>query len=1294
MNISIKWYEHQSKLWTLFSSKMRRIKFNLLVRRSGSEGGLKYIYSIFFISLLSGFVYSQDNIKFEHITVEQDLSNGTVYSIAQDKKGFIWFGTPDGLNKYDGYSFKVYYHNPQNPFSISNNNAGNIFIDNSGYIWIGTWGGGLNKFDPKTEKFIHYLPDAENPNSISDIRIQSIYEDRFGILWFGSYESGLNKLITGKSKEPGHDTAKFIHYQHIADNPNSLSNNRIWSIKEDQQGHLWIATSNGLNRFDHQTGQFIRYFHDPDNQNSLSNNVIRSLHLSPSGTFWIGTQNGLNRFNPENKTFTRYFYDEKQENKFGKNTITSIIEGSNKILWIGTADGLYRFNPKSEIFTRFLHSPKNPYSLSANEIRCLFEDVSGNIWIGTLGAGINKFNNKPKNIRHYSYNPDNPNSLSHNKVWCIYEDSKNNLWIGTRGGLNKLARKKVEGTDYYKEEFTHYNHDADNPNSLSHNEIWCIYEDSKNNLWIGTRSGGLNKFDRATGIFSHYLHDPVDPNSLSRMGIRSIYEDSSGTFWIGSYTGGLCIFNRDTEQLTRFQHNPDDKNSLSHNEVWCIFEDHSGSLWIGTGNGLNQFNKTTQKFEYYNYAQDNPDNLQINRIFYIHEDKSGILWIGTDWGLHKFNRFTKKFTPFFKSDGLPNNRILCILSDNDENLWLSTNKGISKFNPNTETFKNYGIDDALQGMEFSSRACLKNKHGQMFFGGGNGFNSFYPNSIEDNKNIPSIVITDFKIFNKSQQVGTNNESPLHQPITRTNEIELSHKDYVFSFDFAALDYVCPAQNKYAYKMEGFDENWIYTDANKRFAHYSNLLPGKYIFRVKGSNNDDVWNNEGTSIKITIVPPFWKTWWFRILLVVSITGIVFSWYKSRIRTIKVQKEKLESQVIERTRELQKAKKKAEEADRLKSAFLANMSHEIRTPMNAILGFSELLASPDLKIDKKNTFIDIINANGTALLNLIDDIIDISKIEAQQIKIHKKDCDINKIMHDLYTFYSNDIRSKEKYNIELRLKNIIEKDLIIHTDPFRFRQVLSNLIGNAVKFTENGFIEFGCILEATHHGVSLKSNGMFLQFYVKDTGIGIPDDKVDMIFDRFRQIEREHIRNTRGTGLGLAISKNLVELLGGKIWVESTLNKGTTFYFTIPYQLCEKNITDIPATISDKENYNWKDKLILVVDNEEFIYKFFEEILQKTGAKLLWVRNGREAVDICISNDNIDIVLMDIKMPVMDGYEAIRKIKQIRKELPIIVQTAYAMEEEREKSLNAGCNDYIAKPLRSKELLSIMSKYLTG
>jgi PAS domain S-box-containing protein len=842
---------------------------------------IKFITAIIF--LLNSYA-NEYNIKFQHLTIEDGLSQSSVFSIIQDSQGFMWFGTEDGLNKYDGYNFKIYRNDPDNPDSLTYSYVKVIFEDSSGNLWIGTYGGGLDKFDREKERFIHYKHESNKPYTLTNNFVTSIFEDKYGVLWVGT-EGGLNKF--DKKKE------KFVHYTYDPKNPDSLSSNIVMCIYEDREGILWIGTANGLNKFDRKKEKFIHYFYDPKNPYSISNNFIYSIYEDHLGSLWIGTYGGgLNRFDKKTGKFIHYKYDPNNHNTLSNNYVRVIYEDYSGILWVGTEDGLNKYDRKNKIFIRFKHNPDEPYTLSNNEIYSIFEDRTKVLWIGTH-VGINKYDQESKLFIHYYSIPNNPNSLSNNYVRAIYEDNSGILWIGTYGGLDRFDRKNGI--------YRHYKADPNDPESLSNNRVMTIYEDSLGIFWIGTY-GGLNKFDQKREKFVHYRSDPNNPQSLSSDFVRVIYEDRNSTLWIGT-EDGLNKFDRKSEKFIHFKYDPDNPYSLSNNYIYTIYEDSYGILWIGTLYGLNRMDRENNLFKRYFANPKNPNSLSNNEILSIYEDSRGILWIGTVGGLNKFNREKETFTRYTVKDGLPNDLIYDILEDNQGNLWLSTNKGLSKFNPLTEEFKNYDVKDGLQSNEFSKGACFKSKSGEMFFGGVNGFNSFYPEKIKDNPYIPQIVITNFKISNKTVLIGEefNSRIILSKSITETKEIVLSYKDRVFSFEFAALHYSSPEKNQYAYIMEGFEKKWNYV-GNRRFATYTNLPPGEYVFKVKASNNDGIWNEKGISIKIRILPPFWVTWWFRGIISVILLLLLVGSYHARTYAIRKRAHQLEEIIEKRTLEL--------------------------------------------------------------------------------------------------------------------------------------------------------------------------------------------------------------------------------------------------------------------------------------------------------------------------------------------------------------------------------------------------------
>ena len=852
----------------------------------------------------------EQSIKFVHLSIEDGLSQNDARVILQDRLGFIWIGTQDGLNRYDGYEFKVYIYDPDESTGLSDDYITALYEDRVGTLWVGTKNGGLNRFDRTTGQFTQYRYDPDDPNSLSHDNVQAVYEDQSGTLWLGTRGGGLNRF--------DRDTGQFISYQHDPQDPNSLSHNDVSAIAEDHSGFLWIATEGGgLNRFDPRLSQtnpgyFTHYQHDPNNFNSLSADIVWSIYLDQMGILWFGTElGGLNRFDPNaagGGAFTHYQYDPLDPRSIGHKDVNEIVEDASGNLWVGTrGGGLNKFDRETQTFTTYQHNANDPSSLSHDTISSLYFDRAGTLWVGTVGQGINLYNPNTQKFLHLRTEPDNLNSLSYDFVMGVYEDSEGILWVGTiGGGVNAYDQKT--GT------FTHYKSDPDDSGSISENRVWTIMEDQTGVLWMGTLSGGLNKFNRETQAFTHYRANPDNPNSLSHDLIWTIYRDRQGILWIGTFGGGLDAFDPATETFTHYVSDSDNPETISQNIVKAIFEDQSGTLWVGTDEGgLNKFDRETQTFTHYRADPDDPHSLSNDRIKAINQDRTGTLWIGTGSGLNRFNPTDETFTHYGEKDGLPNDVIYGILEENGSSgeggyLWLSTNRGLSRFDPQTETFKNYDVRDGLQANEFNAGAFYKSASGEIFFGGVHGVTAFYPEEIKDNPYRPPVVLTDFQIFNESVPVGE--DSPLTKSISEAEEIVLSYEDRVFSFEFAALNYIIPEKNQYAYMMEGVDKEWVYS-GDRRFVTYTNLDPGTFTFKVKGTNNDGIWNEEGVSIKIIVTPPFWETNWFRGTVLLAFIGLIAGFYRWRVYAIEQQNRELAMQVAERTKELADANVKLQE-----------------------------------------------------------------------------------------------------------------------------------------------------------------------------------------------------------------------------------------------------------------------------------------------------------------------------------------------------------------------------------------------
>ncbi len=835
---------------------------------------LKLLFILLFLSNVT--LFAQE-LKFAHITAEQGLSMGAVNCVLQDSRGFMWFGTQDGLNKYDGYSITVYKHNQLDSNSLANNFIYSLFEDKSGVLWIGTNGGGLDAFNLSTGKFTHYISKQNSINSLSNNNVRAIMEDKDGILWVGTDE-GLNAF--------DRKTKKFTRYLNDPKNPNSLSNNSAWCLLEASDGRIWIGTyGGGLNVFDKKIKAFKNY-QELDSKGQLiyeNANKVRSILEDKDGIFWIGTYGeGVQIFDPKTGKYLNHLKNNPANpNSLINDRITSVTEDANGILWIGTyGGGLDQYYKKTGRFRHFYYDEKNQNSLNSNQIKYILHDKVGSIWVGTEGGGINVHFRSSSKFKYYKKRDDSNNSLITNDVFSILEDKDGILWIGTKnGGLTTLDRK----TDTYVQ-YPHL--------SVANNKtVLSLCEDKEGVIWIGTWGGGLLSYDKRTKKATSYPTFIPQDNAT----IVTIYEDKQGIIWVGTYGGGLFSYNKTNKEF--FNYNSG--NGLTSDNIYTIFQDSNNNIWVGTeGGGVNKIDAITKKTS--SYTRDEKQNsISSNSINHIYEDFQGNIWFGTTNGLNKLNYKTNQFTHFFEKDGLPNAYIYCILPDKNGNLWMTTNKGISKFNPNVSNidgsaFRNYDVNDGLQGLEHNQGAFYKSKStGEMFVGGVNGFNAFFPEKIIDNQNIPTVRITSYKRFGSEVEMDTL--------IYDKKYIELSWRQNFFSFEFVALDYQMPGKNKYSFKLEGVDENWS-PASTQRYASYTELRGGDYIFRVRAANNDGIWNNDGITLYIRINPPFWQTKWFYALCVIIVIGGFWGFLKYRTSSIKRENKILEEKVEERTQEL--------------------------------------------------------------------------------------------------------------------------------------------------------------------------------------------------------------------------------------------------------------------------------------------------------------------------------------------------------------------------------------------------------
>ena len=1065
----------------------------------------------------------EPQIRFRHLTTDDGLSDSTVEAVLQDRQGFMWFGTADGLNRFDGYTFRVYLPDEEDPGSISGGYVWKLFEDSAGILWIGT-SEGLNRYDRETDTFFSWRHDPEDETSLSLDTVQDILEDSRGDLWIAT-GLGLNRMDGSGGG--------FVRYVHDAEDPSSIGHDDVQVLHEDSRQRLWVGTQDGLDLLDRDSGEFLHYRHDRGDEGSLSHNFVRAIQEDRYGELWVGTEDGLNRLDPDRpERVVRYRSDPELPGSLRDDQVWSVFEDSAGVLWVGTdRGGLGRFDRERETFVHFLHDRADPNSISSNVVYEIFEDASGNLWTANYAGGVNLVDRASLAFEFYTNLPNDPESLNHQSVLSLFEDSGGEIWVGTEDGLARFERPSRR--------FLRFPYDPAGRAGPAAPAVPALPEDRDGVFWVGTYNGGLGRFDRRSGRFERLRLVPEDGPSDVRSQVWSIEDDRLGFLWAGT-SGGLYRIDRQTGAFALFRSDFFDPTTLGHDYVWDIHEDRQGRLWLATQDGLSLYDPGRDQFLTYRHDPQDPTSLSFNQLTAIHEDPRGRLWLGTHGGgLNRFEPERETFTAYREGDGLPSDVVLSVVEDRDGLLWLGTNRGLSRFESQREFFTNFDQNDGLQGRQFNRQAALALRGGELLFGGINGFNLFDPRRIEINTDPPPVVLTGFQLFNRDVRIGEG--EVLRRQITDADEITLRHDQSVLSFEYAALNYRNPGRNRYAYMLEGFDPDWVQA-GTQRSVTYTNLDPGRYTFRVIGSNNNGVWNEQGAAVRLRVLPPFWATWWFRLSALLVLCASILAVHRHRLSTFRGHNLALEAEIAERRRaeaererllaEMETKKITLERQNAELERFAYTVSHDLKSPLVTIRGFLGLLER-DAEVGDREGVRRAVQQIGVAsetMSRLLGDVLELSRVG--RVANPSEEVALSELAREAAGLIAGQVAQQ---GVELE---IAEDMPTVFGDRVRLLEVFQNLLGNAVRFLDDQprpRVSVGGRVEEDR-----------IVCFVRDNGRGIEERYHEKIFGLFERLDPA----AEGSGIGLALVKRIVEVHGGRVWVESDgPGHGTTFWFSL-------------------------------------------------------------------------------------------------------------------------------------------------
>ncbi len=1219
----------------------------------------------------------ENRYVFSQLNVNNGLSQNQINCIYRDSKGFVWFGTNAGLNRFDGTSFEVFtYENTANG-SIVNNNINAITEDKKGNFWIGTEHG-VSILNGSTYEFSNFDYSASATHNCSDIHyINAMTSDLNGNIWIGTNNGCFFNNISDGS----------IHHILFDSTNCNAALNRITCIVQDRNGNIWMSSENSfIIKYDTHN-KSIEKFTIPDKSDRLTNSISR-LFVDRDNDLWVGNVYGLYLFNIVKQEWVSLF-KEKMAKTADLKRIGSIAQNIDGLIWVAAdGGGAFIIDKKLLEITNIKHQPFDNQKLSSNGLSYVHCDRDGIVWLGTTKKGVNYYKKNINKFRIYKNMAGDNNSLSHNDVNAIIEDHQGNIWIGTDGGgLNYLDRKTQKNTRIP------INNSSNN--TLSSNIIVSLFMDHTEKLWVGTYFGGLNKYDPISRKFTVYKYISEDSTSISDDRIYGICEDNMNNLWIGTLGRGVNQFDPVTGKFTRLNTR---NSNLCFDFIISLFRDKNNIIWASTTNGLSYYDNITQTFKCFQHQQDNKNSIGDNNVVNSFEDSRGFLWICTKNGLNLLDRTSNSFRQFTITDGLPSNSVHGIVEDKYRNMWISSRNGISKLelynvqniNNFDFSFTNYNITDGLQGKEFNQSSALCTSDGEIFFGGPDGLNAFYPDEIIEDTTSAKMIFSDFRILNKriAYRKIYNNRILLEKPIFNTEKIALKYHENSFTIEFIALNYFFPEKNSYSYKLEGFDKQWITAEGRKNSATYTNLTNGTYIFKVKELKG----KKEGKEISLTIVvlPPFWKSWIAYIIYAIIIFSMLILLrhlilVRERIN-MRIEHERLEAQHIH-------------ELDSLKIKFFTNISHEFRTPLTLIMAPVEKLLT-ELKAKPEEKYLKLIEQNAKRLLLMVNQLLDFRKMEVQGFNFNPSFGDIVAFLSDVVSSFSN---LSEQKHIQLVFRTKI-KDLNTYFDKDKLEKIMFNLLSNAFKFTPgNGNVTVGLSTETNNKQLNNNDITTYIVIKIEDTGIGIPADKIEKIFTRFFQVDSTG-QVEKGTGIGLSLVAEFVKLHGGEIFVTSELGKGSCFTVFLPVNNSELSIvpTDVPdveinqtpVIIPEKNEIlllSERPILIIAEDNDDLRFYLKDNLLKHY--QIHEASNGEEALKK-IQKIVPDLIISDIMMPGIDGITLCRRVKTDRTicHIPFILLTAKSSEQQQLEGLETGADDYITKPFNFQILEAKIANFI--